>query len=74
MTVVSEGVATIEQHVELAELGCDACRGFYFARPMPATSLESFLAGHGDGADLSLPPARPRVPPRKLSPPVSGPG
>jgi EAL domain-containing protein (putative c-di-GMP-specific phosphodiesterase class I) len=74
MTVVSEGVETIEQHVELAELGCDACQGFYFARPMPATSLESLIAGQDDGASLSLPPARPRFPPRKLSPPVSGPG
>jgi diguanylate cyclase (GGDEF)-like protein len=67
MTVVSEGVETIEQHVELAELGCDACQGFYFARPMPATSLESLLAGHGNGASLSLPPAAtpmPRAPSR----------
>lgn len=55
MTVVCEGVETIEQHHELAELGCDACQGFYFARPMPPTSLEGFIARHGDGAALALP-------------------
>lgn len=55
MTVVSESVESIEQHVELAELGCDACQGFYLA--LPASSLESLIARHGDGANLSLPPA-----------------
>ena len=75
MTVVSEGVETIEQHVELAELGCDACQGYYFARPMPATSLESLIAGHGDGDGLSLPPAAwTGALSRESSPPVTGRG
>jgi EAL domain-containing protein (putative c-di-GMP-specific phosphodiesterase class I) len=43
MTVVSAGVETLEQHAEVAQLGCDACQGFYFARPMPATSLDSLI-------------------------------
>ncbi len=36
MTVVAEGVETIEQRDQLASLGCDNCQGFYFAHPMSA--------------------------------------
>jgi diguanylate cyclase (GGDEF)-like protein len=43
MTVVSVGVETLEQYAELARLGCDACQGFYFARPMPTTDLDSLI-------------------------------
>jgi diguanylate cyclase (GGDEF)-like protein len=43
MTVVAEGVETLEQYAELARLGCDACQGFYFARPMPSTDLDSLI-------------------------------
>jgi diguanylate cyclase (GGDEF)-like protein len=56
-TVVSEGVETPEQHAELARLGCDACQGFYFARPMPATSLDSLIKRRVDKNDLALPRA-----------------
>jgi diguanylate cyclase (GGDEF)-like protein len=55
MTVVSEGVETAEQRHQLVELGCDACQGFYFARPAPASSLEALLereAGRGTGLPL----------------------
>jgi diguanylate cyclase (GGDEF)-like protein len=44
MTVVSEGVETAEQRQELIDLGCDACQGFYFGRPAPASTLETLLA------------------------------
>jgi diguanylate cyclase (GGDEF)-like protein len=54
MTVVAEGVETIEQHRELAQLGCDASQGFYFARPMPAASLDALIQRHGDGSKLPL--------------------
>jgi diguanylate cyclase (GGDEF)-like protein len=43
MTVVSEGVETDEQRTELAKLGSDAYQGFYFARPMPASSIDRLL-------------------------------
>jgi EAL domain-containing protein (putative c-di-GMP-specific phosphodiesterase class I) len=43
MTVVAEGVETAQQHRELTRLGCDACQGFYFARPMPATNLDTLI-------------------------------
>jgi EAL domain-containing protein (putative c-di-GMP-specific phosphodiesterase class I) len=43
MTVVSEGVETLDQYNELARLGADECQGFYFARPMPAHSINTLL-------------------------------
>jgi diguanylate cyclase (GGDEF)-like protein len=44
MTVIAEGVETVEQHRTLTELGADACQGFYFARPMPARDIDTLLA------------------------------
>jgi EAL domain-containing protein (putative c-di-GMP-specific phosphodiesterase class I) len=43
MSIVSEGVESAEQHDELTQLGCDSCQGFYFARPMSASSLEMLI-------------------------------
>ena len=54
MKVVSEGVETADQHEQLATLGSDCCQGFYFARPMPAASIDSLI--HVDnGSSLHLP-------------------
>jgi diguanylate cyclase (GGDEF)-like protein len=55
MTVVSEGVETASQHHELTQLGSDSCQGFYFARPMPATSLTTFIQ-HPRPAERPTPP------------------
>ncbi|MGA2008483.1 MAG: EAL domain-containing protein [Solirubrobacteraceae bacterium] len=60
MSVVSEGVETAQQQGELARLGCDSCQGFYFARPMPAASLEALIRDEASGA-------RPRLPMRQMS-------
>jgi EAL domain-containing protein (putative c-di-GMP-specific phosphodiesterase class I) len=46
MTVVAEGVETAAQHHELTALGCDACQGYYFARPMSASSFDTFIQTH----------------------------
>jgi diguanylate cyclase len=54
MTVVAEGVESIEQYKEVAALDCDSCQGFYFARPTPADALDALLAGD-DGAPVNLP-------------------
>jgi diguanylate cyclase (GGDEF)-like protein len=43
MTVVAEGVETAAQHHELTALSCDSCQGFYFARPMSASSLDRLV-------------------------------
>ena len=48
MSVVAEGVETAEQYRDIAALGCDACQGYYFARPMTADKLDA-LVNHDDG-------------------------
>ena len=54
MTVVSEGVETLGQQRELAELGSDACQGFYFAHPMGAASLNALIQGQGGRSTLPV--------------------
>jgi EAL domain-containing protein (putative c-di-GMP-specific phosphodiesterase class I) len=44
MKVIAEGVETEEAWSELAELGCDIAQGYLMTRPMPAESLELWLA------------------------------
>jgi predicted signal transduction protein with EAL and GGDEF domain len=44
MSVVAEGVETVEQHQTLTTLGADACQGYYFARPMPARAINALIA------------------------------
>jgi len=39
LTVIAEGVETIEQRNALAEMNCDAFQGYYFGRPAPADAL-----------------------------------
>jgi EAL domain-containing protein (putative c-di-GMP-specific phosphodiesterase class I) len=53
--VVAEGVETAQQHHEVAALGCDSCRDYYFARPMPATNLETLIQANNDGTRTHLP-------------------
>jgi diguanylate cyclase (GGDEF)-like protein len=43
MTAIAEGVETADQHHLLNRLGCDSCQGYYFARPMPASSLRTLI-------------------------------
>lgn len=50
LTVVAEGVETIEQEAFLREHACDEMQGYYFSRPVPATELALLLAKHGKPA------------------------
>jgi diguanylate cyclase (GGDEF)-like protein len=43
MSVVAEGVETVEQRNEVSELGCDAYQGYHFAQPMPLINLSILL-------------------------------
>lgn len=44
LTVVAEGVETSEDAGRLCELGADQLQGYFFARPMPASEIETVLA------------------------------
>jgi EAL domain-containing protein (putative c-di-GMP-specific phosphodiesterase class I) len=43
LDVVAEGVETEQTWHHLATLGCDQAQGFFFARPMPADELPTWL-------------------------------
>ena len=58
MTVVCEGVETALQHHQVTELGSDRCQGFYFAKPMLASSLDDLIHDPADGASPRLPAPR----------------
>jgi EAL domain-containing protein (putative c-di-GMP-specific phosphodiesterase class I) len=43
LSVVAEGVETAEVADRLRESGCQSAQGYFYARPMPAESLETWL-------------------------------
>jgi diguanylate cyclase (GGDEF)-like protein len=55
MTATAEGVETAEQRHELRNFGCDSSQGFYFARPMTATALNTLIHDHTNGTPPHLP-------------------
>jgi diguanylate cyclase (GGDEF)-like protein len=48
LSVVAEGVETAEVARRLQETGCQSAQGYFYARPMPAESLEPWLLSHRD--------------------------
>jgi diguanylate cyclase (GGDEF)-like protein len=44
LTVVAEGVETLEQQEFLREHACDEMQGFYFSKPIPADQFAEFLS------------------------------
>jgi diguanylate cyclase (GGDEF)-like protein len=55
LTVGAEGVETVRQHDSVAALGCDACQGYYFARPMPAEAFDALMGHRIGGGNPRLP-------------------
>ncbi|EPC00618.1 hypothetical protein L861_06670 [Litchfieldella anticariensis FP35 = DSM 16096] len=47
LTVVAEGIETVEQRDTLRALGCDLLQGYLFAKPMPLAELRTFLETSG---------------------------
>ncbi len=43
--VVAEGVETAQQLDVVRSLGCSSAQGYYFARPMPAADVATYMAG-----------------------------
>ena len=48
LSVVGEGVETLEQAQSLTELGCDELQGYLFSTPLSATDFERFLISEKD--------------------------
>jgi diguanylate cyclase (GGDEF)-like protein len=63
MGVVAEGVETVGQRDQVINLGTDASQGFYFAKPMLASSVEALIHQHADGSSPSLPSLMQIAPP-----------
>jgi diguanylate cyclase (GGDEF)-like protein/PAS domain S-box-containing protein len=44
---VAEGIESADELAELRRLGCDFGQGYFFARPLPESMVESYLTAHG---------------------------
>jgi diguanylate cyclase (GGDEF)-like protein len=56
MTVVAEGVETVEQQTFLREQGCDEMQGYLISKPVPAREFAELLRAP---AELTSPPLQP---------------
>ncbi len=45
LTIVAEGVETVEQWIALDELGCTVGQGFLWSPPIPASSFAPLITG-----------------------------
>jgi predicted signal transduction protein with EAL and GGDEF domain len=57
MTIVAEGVETIEQHAFLRHHGCDEMQGYLFSKPLPASNMAELLHSTPTLASPPLQPA-----------------
>lgn len=48
LTVIAEGVETVEQQNFLTDNACDETQGFYFSKPITADGIEVLLRGQAD--------------------------
>ncbi|MCD0463732.1 sensor domain-containing protein [Roseiconus lacunae] len=53
LTVVAEGVETMEQASLLSEAGCTLMQGYYFAKPMPPEEYAKWLRATSSGKQMN---------------------
>ncbi len=53
LTVVAEGIETVEAHERVRRLGYDLAQGYRFGRPMPADALDDLLRRTADPASAA---------------------
>jgi EAL domain-containing protein (putative c-di-GMP-specific phosphodiesterase class I) len=56
LTVVAQGVETMEQAEHLRLLHCNELQGFYFKRPMPAEAFTQLLHSQSPDSTGNCPP------------------
>lgn len=55
LTIIAEGVETLQQNDFLINEGCDVLQGYYHARPMPFELLIEFLSKYSMTSDIYSP-------------------
>ena len=61
LSVIAEGVETVEQRDFLAQLGCHNCQGYLISRPLPLAAFNRLVE-----TGVDLPQANPHL--QRLSP------
>jgi diguanylate cyclase (GGDEF)-like protein len=56
ISVVAEGVETADEHAAIRAIGCEHAQGFFYARPMSASAIDTLL-GVGSTPEPLLPTA-----------------
>jgi predicted signal transduction protein with EAL and GGDEF domain len=56
MTIIAEGVETVEQEAFLRSHSCDEMQGFLFSKPLPPREMADLLRG---APGLASPPLQP---------------